>query len=318
MLATTRARLASEAKGPRLPGMNRKASRVRPPGANYEIQFVGERRRPLRDLYHGLLRLSWPTTVATIAAWFLVANAAFAFGYYAVGGVANLPPDSFADAFFFSVQTMGTVGYGAMYPASFGANVLVVAECIVGITLTALATGLVFAKFSRPSARVVFTREAVISPMNGVPALMFRIGNERGNQIVDTQIRAVLARTEHTAEGVMFYRFYDLKLVRERALSLSRSMSIIHMIDERSPLYGITPAELAEQEIEIDLMAVGIDDTSMQMVHAAHHYFTHQILWGARHVDILTDNGNGVLVVDLRKFHDTVPTVPTEGFPYPG
>lgn len=296
--------------------MSRKASRVRPPGANYEIRIVGDRRRPLRDLYHGLLRLSWPSTIATIAAWFLFANAAFAAGFEAIGGVANLPRGSFADAFFFSVQTMGTVGYGAMYPLSFGANVLVVAECIVGLTLTALSTGLVFAKFSRPSARVVFTREAVISPMNGVPALMFRIGNQRGNRIVDTQIRAVLGRTERTAEGVTFYRVLDLKLARDRALSLSRSMSIIHVIDERSPLYGLTPEKLVEQEVEIEIMAVGIDDTSMQMVHASHRYFTHQILWGARHADILSDQG-AVVVLDLRKFHDTVPTSPIAGFPYP-
>ena len=180
---------------------------------------------------------------------FLFANAAFALAYTVVGGVAHLAPGSFSEAFFFSVQTMGTIGYGAMYPESFGANLLVVAETIVGLTLLALATGLVFAKFSRPTARVMFTREAVICPVNGVPALMFRLGNERGNRIVDTQIRAVLVRTERTSEGAKFYRSVDLKLARDRALSLSRSWSVMHSIDEHSPLYGLTPEQLIEQEV---------------------------------------------------------------------
>lgn len=291
--------------------------RVRPPGASYEIRIVGVRSTPLRDLYHLLMRLSWPSTVGVIVVWFLLANALFALGYSELGGVANLEPGSFSGAFFFSVQTMGTVGYGAMYPQSFGANVLVVAETIVGLTLVALATGLVFAKFSRPTARVVFTREAVISPMNGVPTLMFRVGNERGNRIVDTQIRAVLARTEHTKEGATFYRLIDLKLTRDRALSLTRSLSVFHPIDEHSPLYGLTPAEAAAQEIELDVMAVGLDDTSMQIVHASHHYFANQIVWGARHADIISEAEDGAMLVDLRNFHVTEPTTPIDGFPYP-
>jgi len=134
---------------------------MRRPGASYDIRVVGETRRPLRDLYHGLMGLSWPATIAVIVSAFVLANAAFALAYSVVGGVAHLAPGSFFDAFFFSVQTMGTIGYGAMYPESFGANLLVVAEAIVGLTSLAMATGLVFAKFSRPTARVMFTREAV-------------------------------------------------------------------------------------------------------------------------------------------------------------
>src|SRR5262249_19599499 len=157
------------------------------------------------------------------------------------------------------------IGYGAMYPESFAANLLVVAEAVVGFTLLALATGLLFAKFSRPTARVMFTRDAVISPVNGVPTLMFRLGNERGNQIVDAQIRAVLVRTERTSEGAKFYRSVDLNLTRTRALSLSRSFSIMHSINEQSPLCGLTPEQLIEQEVEIEVMVVGLDDTSMQV-----------------------------------------------------
>jgi inward rectifier potassium channel len=297
--------------------MSIKTTRIRRTGASYDIRVIGEERRPLRDLYHRLIGLSWPSTIAAIAASFLVVNAAFAVAYSVVGGVAHLAPGSFSDAFFFSVQTMGTIGYGAMYPESFGANLLVVAETIVGLTLIALATGLVFAKFSRPTARVMFTREAVIAPVNGVPTLMFRLGNERGNQLVDTQIRVVLVRTERTSEKGKFYRSVELKLARDRALSLSRSWSVMHSIDEQSPLYGLTPEQLTEQEVEIEVMAVGLDDTSMQVVHASHIYFANQILWGARHADIVSEAEDGAMVVDLRKFHDTEPTVPIVGFPYP-
>src|SRR4029077_8819838 len=135
--------------------------------------------------------------LGVIALGYLVANALYAVAYELVGGIENAKVGSFGDAFFFSVQTMGTIGYGAMYPKTLAANMLVVSESLVSLILTALATGLVFAKFSRPNARIVFSDYAVICPFNGVPTLMFRIGNERGNAIVDAQIRAIATRTEH-------------------------------------------------------------------------------------------------------------------------
>jgi len=295
-----------------------RTTRIQRPGADYEIRVIGQTERPLRDLYYALMRLSWPVTIAAIGIGFLLANAVFALAYTEVGGVAHLQPGSFSEAFFFSVQTMGTIGYGAMYPESFGANVLVVGESMVGLTLVALATGLVFAKFSRPTARIVFTREAVISPVNGVPTLTFRLGNERGNRIVDAQIHAAVVRTERTTEGSKNYGSVELALVRDRALSLSRALVVSHRIDEHSPFYGLTPEQLALQEVEIEVIAVGLDDTSMQVVYASHVYFTHQILWGARHVDMTSESEDGaVLVVDLRKFDETEPSRPIAGFPYP-
>lgn len=282
----------------------------------YQIRVVGHRRMPLRDFYHGLLRLSWTATFAVISLAFLAVNAVFALGYLALGGIAHARAGSFLDAFFFSVQTIGTIGYGAMYPESDAVNVLVIVESIIGLILTALVTGLVFAKFSRPTARVVFTKHAVISPMNGVPTLAFRMGNERGNQIVDAQIRLHMVRTEHTDEGSTFYRMLDLRLTRERALSLQRSWTVLHPIDEASPLYRLTPRILLEDEVELHVLVVGLDDTAMQPVHATHRYFAHEVLWGARHVDILTDNDDGHLTLDLRRFHDFESTRPTDAFPY--
>jgi inward rectifier potassium channel len=287
------------------------------PGADYQIEVVGHRRTPLRDFYHALLGLPWWATIGTIAAVFLAVNALFALGYLATGGVAHAGAGSFADAFFFSVQTMGSIGYGAMYPESRWANLLVVLQSLVGLTLTALATGLVFAKFSRSTARMVFTRQAVISPVNGVPTLSFRVGNQRGNQIVDAQIRMVLVRSERIAEGGTFYRMIDLPLTRERALTLNRSWTVQHIVDERSPLHRMTPEEAKAQEIEVHVMVVGLDDSTMQTVHALHNYYTVDLVWGARHADVLTEAREGLLVLDLRRFHEMVPTRPVENFPYP-
>jgi inward rectifier potassium channel len=288
-------------------GAMAKTNSIAPEGADYEIRIVGEHKAPLRDFYHAMMRLSWTATLLGIAAAFLLVNCLFAVGYLLVDGVKGAHPGSLADAFFFSVETMGTIGYGAMYPDSVGANVLMVAESITSLIITALATGLVFAKFSRPTARVVFTREAVISTLNGVPTLMLRLGNERGNQIVDVRIRAVIIRTEQLTEGGTFYRMLDLKLTRAHALSLSRSWSVQHPIDSHSPLHGATAESLAAEEVELQILIVGLDDTSMQMIHASHRYYANQIIFDAKHADILTEGEDGALTLDLRKFHDVIP-----------
>jgi inward rectifier potassium channel len=290
---------------------------LRQPGADYEIRVVGQPRTPLRDFYHALLQLPWWVTIAAISGAFLAANALFALAYVVVGGVEHAAHGSFADAFFFSVQTMGTIGYGAMYPGSTAANVVVVVESIVSLLLTAMSTGIVFAKLSRSTARCAFTRHAVISPFEGVPTLMFRLGNERGNQIVDAKIRVVLIRTERTSEGKTYYPLLELRLVRDKALSLFRSWNVLHPIDDSSPLRGETPASLTAKEIELQVMMIGFDDITMQTVHAGHRYFAKDILWGARLADVLSETPDGNLVLDLRRFHDVEPTVPTPDFPYP-
>lgn len=280
---------------------------VRPQGANYEVRILGTAPTPLRDFYHALLRLTWWASLSVITTGYLAVNALYACAYLAAGGIENAEPGSFTDALFFSVQTMGTIGYGAMYPKSELANWLVVSESVVSLLLTALSTGLVFAKFSRPTSRVLFSRHAVICPFNGAPTLMLRVGNERGNAIVDVQFRAVLTRTERTLEGELFYRTYDLTLVRDRTLSLTRSFSLSHPIDAQSPLYGLTAEQAAAQEVEVNLMLVGIDDTAMQTVHARHQYQAHDILWNTRLSDILSEAEDGALIVDLHKFHDVEP-----------
>jgi inward rectifier potassium channel len=280
---------------------------VREPGADYEIRIIGDRPSPLRDFYHLLLRRPWRVTIAAISGTFLAVNAVFAALYVAVGGLAHAQPGSFWDAFFFSVQTMGTIGYGAMFPDSLAANAVVVLESITGLTLTALATGLVFAKFSRSTARLLFSRHAVITTLNGAPTLMFRLGNQRGNLIVDAQLRVVLIRTERTAEGGTFYRMLDLPLTRQRAMTLTRSWNALHVIDASSPLHGETVESLAAKEIELQVQVLGLDDITMQTVHAQHRYFAKDVLWGHKMADVLSETPDGHLLLDLRRFHDVEP-----------
>jgi inward rectifier potassium channel len=152
--------------------------------------------------------------------------------------------------------------------------------------------------------------------MNGLPTLMFRIGNERSNPIVDAKIRVSLVRTEETHEKKTFYRMQDLKLSRDRALSLSRSWSVMHVLDDTSPLRDATPESLVREEAELQVLVVGLDDTSMQPVHARHQYSPQQIAWGARFVDVISEADDGAFVLDLRKFHEVEPTLATSSFPY--
>ena len=282
-----------------------------------EIEVIGKVRTPLSDLYHELLRAPWWLDLLGVSVVFLLINLLFAFAYLAVGGVAGARLGSLADHFFFSVQTMGTIGYGVMYPLTAAAEALVTCEVIVGVSLVALTTGILFAKFSVPHARMQFAESATISPYNGVPTLMFRLGNERASQIVEATVRVVMLRTEHTSEGVVYYRMHDLELERSRSPFISRAWIVMHRIDESSPLHGSTPETLVRDEVELILTVVGIDETSAQNLSARYRYTHAQVRWGARHADLLSERPDGGLRIHMSEFHRTVRTDPTPTFPYP-
>ena len=281
------------------------------------IVVVGTTPHPVRDAYHSLLRMSWGGVLLTIALLFLAANGIFAVIFTLVGGISGAHDGSFRDAFFFSVQTLGTVGYGAMYPVSTAANLVVTAEQIVGVILTALATGIVFARFSQTTSMLVFTSKVCISPMEGMPTLMMRVGNDRESTIVEASIRVIMIRTITTQEGMLFYKMVDLPLQRDRSLALSRSWTVMHVVDEKSPLFGLTPEAVAEHEVEITASVTGTDDTSLQPVHARRRYEAKDIVWGARPADVLSELPDGRLQLDVKKFDVIVPTQPTDTFPYP-
>jgi inward rectifier potassium channel len=268
---------------------------------------IGRRRWGVRDAYHFLISAPWWLDLALITGTFLGANLVFATAYAVLGGVANARPNSFADAFFFSVQTMGTIGYGAMYPVSLSANLLVTCEAVFGLVLTALATGLVFAKFSAVRARMVFAPRAVITPLDGASTLMVRVGNERGNYIAEVEVRLTLMRTERTREGRTLYRMRDLLPVRSRSPAFSRGLTVMHTIDESSPLNGATADSLRDSDSELIITLMGIDSTTGQYVHARYSYLDDEIIFDHHFVDIVTELPDGRIQVDLRHFNEIEP-----------
>jgi inward rectifier potassium channel len=255
---------------------------------------------PFADLYHHLLTSSWQMLLVQIAAGFFAINALFAIGYYLNGGIENAR--SFADVFFFSVETMATIGYGRMAPVTLIAHILMSFEALIGMIGLALTTGLIFAKFSRPSARVRFSRYGVISSRDGVLSLMFRMANERASQIVETQAHVLLARSEVTVEGEPVWRFHDLELTRYRNATFRHSWTVIHPIRPGSPLYGASEESLRAASAEIVVSVTGIDGAFMQTVYARHTYEAADIVWGARLVDIMIRTPEDDFLIDYGKF----------------
>jgi inward rectifier potassium channel len=259
------------------------------------------------DFYHQLMTSSWPLLLLEVLGAFIAVNCLFASGYLIVGGIEHARPGSFADAFFFSVQTMATIGYGKMAPAGFVANLLASGEALTGLLTFALVTGLVFSKFSRPTARVRFTRNAVISVRDAIPSLMFRMANVRANQIVDAQIHVVLARLERTLEGEEVRRFYDLQLTRYRNAIFSYSWTAIHPINQDSPLYGATAESLRASDAGIVVSLTGIDETFSQTVYARYYYEAEDVIWGARLADITERTPEGEFFLDFRRYDQVLP-----------
>jgi inward rectifier potassium channel len=280
------------------------ARKIRQQGSTFYV--VGAVRRPLRDAYHWFLQTSWPTFLAIIALAFLVANVGFAVLYMLAGGVEG-STGSFVDSLSFSVQTMATIGYGVMHPVALSAHAIVIGESMFGIVFTALATGLVFAKFSRATARIAFSKVAVITTHEGKPTLMFRVGNQRGNVIVEARVHVVAVMTTITLEGQTFYRAIDLPLVRDRQVGMARGWTVMHVIDEASPLHGLDAAGLARAELELNIALTGIDDTTMQTVHTIHQYTDQDIRCAHRFEDTMRVLPDGAILLDLRNFDRTVP-----------
>jgi inward rectifier potassium channel len=286
----------------------------RAPGQE-EIEIVGvQPRRFGTDIYHFFLRAPWWVDLGVLSTVFVLANLLFAVGYHVTGGVFGA--HGFIDEFYFSVETMGTIGYGDLYPTTRAAHAIVTVEALAQVFLLAVTTGLVFAKFSIPRARVQFSQHPTIGPYDGVPTLQFRIGNERDSRLLEAVVRVVMMRTEKTLEGVTLYRMYDVKLERDRSPALARSWTVLHKIDQTSRMWGATPESLARDEVEFILTLEGTDELSVQRLHAQTRYEANLVRWGARHADMLSERPDGKLRLDLSQFHEVVPTKPTDEFPY--
>jgi inward rectifier potassium channel len=269
---------------------------------------LNEDDRLFTDFYHHLLTSSWPALLLQILVAFIAINGLFALGYFFDGGIENA--HSFSDVFFFSVQTIATIGYGKMSPTTIVSQILMSVEALCGLINFALITGLIFAKFSRPTARVRFSRIAVISKRDGVPSLMFRMANVRESQIVEAQIHVAFARDERTREGEYVRRFYDLDLSRYRNAIFVYSWTAIHPIQPGSPLYGATAEDLAKAGASLTVSLTGFDEVFSQTVYARYSYEATDIIWGARLADIIDETAESGSRFDYTKFDEVEPTEP--------
>jgi inward rectifier potassium channel len=260
-----------------------------------------------RDVYRWLLGLSWPQFAGCVGSLYVGLNLLFAALY-------SFQPDSIAgstgghrffDCFFFSVQTLATVGYGHMYPQTLYGHIVTTIEIMSGLFLLAVMTGLIFVRFSRPIARVMFSNSMVIALLNGKPTLMVRIGNENHHSMVEAEFRIMFSRDEPLLEGGDFRHFYVLKLHFDRLTVFPAALTLRHTIDETSPLFGATPESLESSRILFIVSVVGIDPVIAAAVQTQKDYSWRDIRFGERFVEMYTEHGGGRLTVDYGRLHDT-------------
>lgn len=289
------------------------------PGAPKKIRYAPPKRTapamrtrgqdvPLfEDLYHKVLAMPWWRFFAYVGATWVGINLVFAIVYASKPGcVAGAAPGDLEDAFYFSVQTLATIGYGAMAPASRFGHVVVVCEALVGTLGVALVTGVTFAKFARPTARVLFGSKAVVHLRDGVPHLVFRLANWRGNMVVEGQLRVLLLVRQKTREGDVIRMPVELPLVRERTALFSLTWVPMHRIDEKSPFWGGLEARdrLAADGAELFLSFSGQDETLGQAIQARYRYSLDDVVYNARFVDVLTIEPDGTRIIDYAHFHE--------------
>lgn len=274
------------------------------------VRPIGAGRWHPADIYHQLLRMKWRAVTGLFVASFLAFNLLFAAAYSLdpTGidwGEHPVRATLFLRDFFFSVQTVATIGYGNMYPVSVYANVMVVIEITLGILFFAIVTGIVFARFSRPTARVLFSRIAVVTNVDGLPTLMFRAANLRNNLVFEARATVSVLMDENVG-GTVMRRFKDLALVRDANPVFTLSWTIMHPIDEHSPLAHWVPGSEAPDNSEIIVVLSGIDDRTGQTIHGRWSYAASDIRWNAKFADIIGQLPNGTRTIDYRRFHDAV------------
>lgn len=274
-----------------------------------KVVRVGQRFAPQEDFFHFALSLPWWQFFVFVFVTFLLVNTVFAVAFTALpGAIANARDGSFEDAFFFSVQTLATIGYGGMYPATRTAHILVTFEALAGMLFVAVVTGITYARFARPTARVLFSDKLCVTPRNGVPHLCIRMANWRNNSIVEATLTAMVLVTERTREGEELRKPIYLTLVRDKSAVFILSWTAMHAIDDRSPFYGDDAmARLREQKAEIFVNLTGLDETISQTVHARYSYTLDDIAWNSRFSDVVSALPDGSRMIDFTRFHDTVP-----------
>jgi inward rectifier potassium channel len=261
------------------------------------------------DLYHRSMTVYWPIFFGTAALIFIALNMVFGFLYWLgdhpIANVAdNLPLP--LSLFYFSIETLATVGYGDMHPQTNYGHLVATVEIFTGMSFLAVMTGLIFARFSRPRARFVFAEHPVVGLHQGQPTLMIRVANARNNTISQATARLWLFLLEKTSEGSQLRRYYELDLERQEHPMFTLSWTVFHVIDESSPLFGLEASDLATSDAALALNLSGIDDSSAQHLHTRKLYSEQDILWRYRYRDITSISPQGRLLIDYTKFHDVL------------
>jgi inward rectifier potassium channel len=264
----------------------------------------GQDRSKWTDIYQGMLRAPWWAFFAGLAVIFVAIVSAFA-GLYMLnpGGIANLNTNNFLDAFFFSAAILTTSGTGTLVPTDLYSNIVVTVQGFFGLLNLAVATGALFARLSRPTSRMMFSKIATITMFEGKPTFMFRVANQRGNQVLEANCTLNMARQITTREGYVMRRFEPMALVRSSTPLFALSWTIMHTIDENSPLWNMNQDQMFDQQVEIIAVLSGTDETYSDTIYARDSYTPDEIVWNKRFVDILSVS-KGRRHVDLHRFHD--------------
>ncbi len=282
--------------------------------AGRRIIAEGHERKVWSDLYLNAMTMSWPAFIATLAAAFVALNFVFALIYdLGEAPIANAREGSLADLFFFSVETTSTVGYGDMHPQTIYGHLVATAENFTGLLLLAMMTGLVFARFSRPRARIIFAKYPVVAQHNGVTTLVFRMANARSNFITEATAKLWTVSPSVTREGKRLIGFERMRLLRSENPTFALSWTLFHPIDDRSPLFGKDEEALATSEINFVLSIVGFDETSGQIVHARDVFAAQDVRWGHEYVDVIWVDDQGLRHIDYAKVDATRPVSSAAG-----
>jgi inward rectifier potassium channel len=287
--------------------MKRSSTPITVQSGHREFIKLNARRFDWRDIYHLVLTLTWPQFAGMILGIYLLINLIFA-GLYLLGGncIAELVSGSFTDHFFFSVETLATVGYGHAYPATLYGHCVATLEILVGLFGLAVLTGLIFVRFSRPTARIRFSNVAVIAPFNGTPTLMVRLANLRHHAMVEAEFRLLYMRDELTKEGEDVRRFYPLQLQFRHLISFPAALTLRHEINQTSPLFGLTPDDLKLTDSRMLVSIVCVDPVIQAPVQTQTEYVHEQIAWNQRFAEIYTEDAAGRYTIDFSKFDDTI------------
>jgi inward rectifier potassium channel len=287
-----------------------KSARVRV--GEYVFIKKGISRFDLRDPYHVAVTLSWPQFLAALLGLYLTVNVIFATLYSIVpGSITFARPSNFIDAFFFSFETLATVGYGEMYPHGLYGHVISSAEIVCGLAFTAILTGLTFVRFSRPRAKFVFAENLVVTSQNGIPTLMLRVGNGRAGVLGDAHAKLNVLLNETTSEGQSFRRAHELKLQRDHIPVFPLTWTIMHTLDEGSPLHGFDAKQFLAADARIFFVLEARDPSLSTTVHDLRSYAPHMVKFGMRYADAVMTGPDGTPIADMNRISTIEPEAGT-------